>query len=158
PSVQTGRSHRLLTANRRLDSASPCHPDQPGARHQASDPFLADRSARFFDLGENSRCSVWRARGTMDARDLIEQKQVLLLVGRWFTLEPGIITAPRDLQYSALQIDRVEGLVRLYEFVEPSGITPVSRANQAAAFFRISRSCFSCRFSRRKRLSYSRPL
>ena len=42
-------------------------------------------------------------------------------------------------------------LIRLHESEDFSGIEPVSRANQAAAFDRISRSMRSCRFSRRRR-------
>ena len=41
------------------------------------------------------------------------------------------------------------GLVRLHEREDLPGIVPVSRANQAAAFFKISRSSRSWRFSRR---------
>jgi len=42
------------------------------------------------------------------------------------------------------RLDRVLDLVRLYELVDSGGIEPVSRANQAAAFARISRSSCSC--------------
>ena len=41
--------------------------------------------------------------------------------------------------------------MRSYELVDPDGIESVSRANQAAAFDRISRSMRSCRTSRRSR-------
>jgi hypothetical protein len=81
----------------------------------------------------------------MNPLDLVKQDQVLLLAGRWSTLEPGIISARGDFKDAALHTDAMGRLIRLYEFVDPSGIAPVSRANQAAAFFRISRSCFNCR-------------
>ena len=46
-------------------------------------------------------------------------------------------------------------LVRSDEFEDPDGIESVSRANQAAAFDRISRSIRNRRFSRRRRTSSS---
>jgi len=42
------------------------------------------------------------------------------------------------------RLDRIAGLVRLHELVDSGGIEPVSRANQAAAFARISRSSRNC--------------
>src|SRR5262245_1642650 len=147
---------RLQTAYGRLHSSATCHPNQTGARHQSGDPFLADWGAGLLEIGQHSRRSIGASREMMNLLDLVKQDQILLLAGRWSTLVPRVIAASRDLQDAALQIDRTYGLVRLYEFVDPSGIVPVSRANQAAAFFRISRSCFSCRFSRRNRLSSSR--
>jgi hypothetical protein len=147
---------RRQTAYRCLHSSSTCHSNQASVRHQSGDPLLADRSAGLPDIGQHSRRSISTSREVMNLLDLLKQDQVLFLAGRWSTLEPRVIDASRDLQDIALQVDRTYSLVRLYEFVDPSGIVPVSRANQAAAFFRISRSCFSCRFSRRNRLSSSR--
>jgi hypothetical protein len=48
------------------------------------------------------------------------------------------------------------GLVSPHELESFGGIEPVSRANQAAAFFRISRSSRSVFTSRRSRRSSSR--
>ena len=44
----------------------------------------------------------------------------------------------------------------LHELERPAGTEPVSRANQAAAFARMSRSCWSLWISLRSRLSSSR--
>ena len=65
----------------------------------------------------------------------------------WASLQPCIISAGGDFQYSAHYGNRIFGLVRTYQFM--GGMVPVSRANQAAAFARMSRSCFSRRFSLR---------
>jgi hypothetical protein len=66
---------------------------------------------------------------------------------------PRMISAGGDSQQTAHRGYRVNILIRLHESEDLSGIEPVSRANQAAAFDKISRSMRNCRFSRRKRTS-----
>ncbi len=68
---------------------------------------------------------------------------------------PRVVPAGGDLQHPAHARNRILGLMRSYELVDPDGIESVSRANQAAAFDRISRSMRSCRTSRRSRASSS---
>src|SRR5205807_10252484 len=75
---------------------------------------------------------------------------------RRLPLGPRIIAAGGDTQESAHGGDRVFGLVLAHEPEPFGGIAFVSRANQAAAFDRISRSSLSWRFSRLSRLSSSR--
>ena len=70
--------------------------------------------------------------------------------------QPSVISAAGDPQHPAHRRHTVIGLVRLHELEDLPGTVTVSRANQAAAFFRISRSSRSCRFSRRRRRSSSR--
>ena len=60
-----------------------------------------------------------------------------------------------DRQHPAHARNRILGLMRSYELVDPDGIESVSRANQAAAFDRVSRSMRSCRTSRRSCASSS---
>ena len=105
PIDQVRRRSRLQTSNRRLHSSPPRHADQTRVRHQSSDPFLAARSTRLLDIGENSRSSIGPSRETVDLPNPFKQNQVLFLAGRWFTLEPRIIAATRDLQRTALQLD-----------------------------------------------------
>ncbi len=62
----------------------------------------------------------------------------------------------RHAKHACHDRDRENGLVRAHEFEHPDGIAPVSRANQAAARERMSRSSRSCLFSRRSRVSSSR--
>src|SRR5690606_30751729 len=70
--------------------------------------------------------------------------------------EPGVVAAGGNAQQPSHGRDRVLGLVRLHEPERRFGVDAVSSANQAAAFFRISRSSRSTRFSRRNRASSSR--
>src|SRR3954447_14148849 len=69
---------------------------------------------------------------------------------------PGIVAGLRHAEHACHQRDREAGLVRAHEPEDPDGITPVSRANQAVARERMSRSRRSCLFSRRSRLNSSR--
>ncbi len=69
---------------------------------------------------------------------------------------PRVVPAGGDAQHPAYRSHPMFGLIRLHEFEDLPGTVPVSRANQAAAFFRISRSSRSWRFSRRSRPSSSR--
>ena len=71
-------------------------------------------------------------------------------------LPPRIVAAGGDTQQSAHGGDRISRLVIAHEGEPFGGIAFVSRANQAAAFERISRSSLSWLFSRRRRLSSSR--
>jgi hypothetical protein len=54
------------------------------------------------------------------------------------------------------QSDRIGGLVCLHELESRSVTEPLSRANQAAAFFRISRSSLTGLFFRRRRCNSAR--
>src|SRR5690606_39242876 len=75
---------------------------------------------------------------------------------RRLAIPPCVVPAGGDLQHAALRGDGPDRLMRSHEFEDPDGIEPVSRANQAAAFDKISRSVFSCFTSRRSRPSSSR--
>src|SRR5208282_5450981 len=72
------------------------------------------------------------------------------------TLLPRIVPAGGDAQHTAHGGDRINGPVCAHESVPLDGTAFVSRANQAAAFERISRSSLSCLFSRRSRESSTR--
>jgi hypothetical protein len=64
-------------------------------------------------------------------------------------LRPRVIAAGGDTQQRAHRGDREDGLILAHEPEPFDGIAFVSRANQAAAFERISLSSLSWRFSRR---------
>ena len=68
-------------------------------------------------------------------------------------LFPRMISAGGDAQQTAHRGYGISTLIRLHESEDFPGIEPVSRANQAAAFDKISRSIRSCRFSLRRRTS-----
>src|SRR5262245_30819177 len=87
----------------------------------------------------------------MEVADLREQ---LLIGDRTPTrtaFDPRVVATGGDVQDAAQGGNGMRGLMRLHEFEDPGGIEPVSRANQAAAFFKISRSSRSVAFSRRRR-------
>ena len=71
------------------------------------------------------------------------------------TASPRVGPARGDAQHPAHRGHPMTGLVRLHEPEDLPGTEPVSRANQTAAFFRISRSLRSWRLSRRSRRSSS---
>lgn len=60
---------------------------------------------------------------------------------------PSIVAGSRHAEHACHGGDGEESLVRAHELEDPDGMTAVSRANQAAAFAKISRSWRSCRFS-----------
>ena len=68
---------------------------------------------------------------------------------------PRVVAAGGDAQHAAHTRDRIPGLVRSHKFERSYAIESVSRANQAAAFDRISRSIRSRRVSLRRRTSSS---
>ena len=90
------------------------------------------------------------------------EERIQILVMDFQVLRDGVLEGERaairpapgcfvgDLGDSALQI---AGLARSYELEDPCGFESVSRANQAAALERISRSIRSRRTSRRSRAS-----
>src|SRR5579871_2134741 len=119
------------------------------ARKRVADAVLIGK------LGVDHRRAVHAPRAAMDRLDLARQIQVHPSSRAPRPLEPGVEPAPRDLQHSAHDPDRMGGLVGSYESEERFEV-PLSCANQAAAFERISRSSLSLRFSRRSRLSSSR--
>src|ERR1039457_2719317 len=71
---------------------------------------------------------------------------------------PGVVAALGNVKQPAHCPYRKGGLVHPHEPEERFGVALLSFANQAAAFDKISRSSFSCRFSRRSRVSSSRSL
>src|SRR3954447_22227483 len=77
-------------------------------------------------------------------------------MGRRWPLPPGIVTRFGHTEHTCHRGNRERGLVRAHEPEELDGSVPVSRANQAAAFDRISRSSRNCLFSRRSRANSSR--
>ena len=92
----------------------------------------------------------------MDQENSLAQLGVETGALRRRTLPPRVVSAGGDLQQATHPRHRIARLIHLDELEDPGGIEPVSRANQAAAFARTSRSSRSCLFSRRRRTSSSR--
>src|ERR1019366_2448648 len=68
-------------------------------------------------------------------------------------LPPCIEAAGGDAQHPAHRRGSITGLIRTHELERRDGTEPVSVANQAAAFDKISRSSRRTRFSRLSRVS-----
>ncbi len=98
---------------------------------------------------------VCLARTGVDRADPFQQHLVSHGVRRGRTLPPRVIARLRYAEDARHDRDWKDGLVRAHEFEDPGGIAPVSRANQAAARERMSRSSRSCLFSRHNRASSS---
>ncbi len=90
------------------------------------------------------------------SRDLRSERRIRRYAGRGGALPPRVVAAGGDAQHAAQRGDRMRGLMDSHEVDSFGGIEPVCRANQAAPFFRISRSSRSVLFSRRNRRSSSR--
>jgi transposase len=75
---------------------------------------------------------------------------------RSWSAPPGVIARGRNLQDPGHCTEGIHGLARAHEPVNPFGLALLSRANQAAAFARMSRSWRRRWFSRRRRPSSSR--
>src|SRR5262249_15442856 len=89
----------------------------------------------------------------MDRNDAIPQHGILARAPRRAASRPRMIAAGGDAQNTAHRGQRMNGPVLAHESVSFGGTVFVSRANQAAARERMSRSTLSWRFSRRKRWS-----
>ena len=143
--------------------------------HQASHALSSHLDAFVTQLGTlvapdrvvmNTRRTICAPRTRVCGPDALGQPCILARPLRRTTFQPRVEAADGDPQQATCRRapsvpdrcgDRIACPVRLHELEDPDGIESVSRANQAAAFARISRSRRSCLFSRRRRASSSRP-
>ena len=138
------------------DELPATHALQSGRSHQTSDTLVADMYAFFGEFGVSSRHSIGPIRPLVDLLNPLRQCFVCDCSLRRCSFHPRVETAGGDFQYAAHRGDGIHGLVRFHELEDSGGVESVSRANQAVAFAKISRSCLSRRFSRRNCLSSSR--
>src|SRR6202011_17431 len=138
------------------DEPASAHTGETGLRHQSRHPLASYISTLGRKLGVNARRAVGAARARMRHLDLRDQRGVGLGPRRCLPLPPCIVAAGGYTQQLTHGGHRVVRLVIAHEPEPFAGIAFVSRANQAAAFERISRSSRSWRFSRRRRQSSSR--
>ena len=124
--------------------------------HQPGHPLLADHLTRLLQLGVEPRPAVHLPVLVVGLPDLEHQLRVSLRPGRGRTAHPSVVAAGGESQHAAHRPNRIVGLIRLHELEPRSGIELLSRANQAAAFFRISCSMRSPLFSRLSCRSSSR--
>ena len=126
--------------------------------HQTGDPFAAVPLSTPTQIGMDARRPVGLPRTGMHRLDALQQGRVGRGVGGRWPLQPRVIARLGHAEHACHCGNRERGLVRTHEPEEPEGSAPVSRANQAAAFDRISRSSRNCLFSRRSRSTHhARP-
>ncbi len=113
---------------------------QASCLHQTSHPLAADSDSLLVKLEMNSGNPVGPSRVFMNLTDPLRQRRVGHAPGRRRSLDPRVVPAGGDAQRPAHHPNPVLGLVALHELEDFSGTEPASRANQAAAFARISRS------------------
>ena len=116
------------------------HPGQAGLTHQPSHALATHRASVAVQLGMDPRHPVGASRTLVDGPNRPAQLLVALGATRTPTASPRVVPAGGDAQHSAHRGHPMMGLVCLHEREDLPGIVPVSRANQAAAFFKISRS------------------
>lgn len=154
---QVGSRARLSISPRRDRATTPMTgSDKASLAHQPGYAFARVPLALFAQVGVDAWRAISLVRAEMDGADSLEQGCVRCPTRRGLPASPGIVSRLRHAEHACHGSDREVGLVRVHEPEDPDGRTPVSRANQAVARERISRSSFSCRFSRRSRTSSSR--
>ena len=143
PLHEIGRGPRAALPPRRVDPAPPAHAAQTRNMHQTGNTFASDMHAVLDQLRMDAGHAVRAARACMNGSNTPEQIGVATRSFRWAARQPRVIAAGRNSQQSRHRRNGQCGLVRFHEFEPFSGTVPVSRANQAAAFERISRSSSS---------------
>ena len=88
----------------------------------------------------NTRRAIGSMRPGVDRADATRKIGVDARPSRSWSAPPGVIARGRNLQDPGHCANEIHGLVRAHEPVNPFGLALLSRANQAAAFARMSRS------------------
>ena len=150
-----GRATARLRA-RGARAPAPAHPGQARLAHQPRDAFAAHPASAREQLRVHSRHPVRAMRIAVDAAN--HRAQLLVATGptRPSTTSPRGVPAGGDAQHPAHRGHPMTGLVCAHEPEDLPGTEPVSRANQAVAFAKMSRSSRTRRSSRRSRRSSSR--
>ena len=154
---QVGCGLLVLVAARGHDEGpAPADAADVGRTHEPRHALSADDQALVDQFGAHARHAVGRVRLGMNAANALGQDRVVDRSLRRRSITPSVVAAGRDIEYAAHRAHRDSGLVRVHEFEDPMDVLSPFTANQAVAFARMSRSCLSWRFSRRKRASSSR--
>src|SRR5712691_10059159 len=146
----------ITIAHGRGDPFSETRTLQSFGLHEASHTLLAHADACFTQI----HVDIGRAVPALGARvvhaNASRQSRIFERARRRLALCPCVVAARGDSKHATHRSHRILGLVRRYEPEDFLGVVSASRANQAVAFARISRSTLSLRFSLRRRLSSSR--
>src|SRR5579864_1225833 len=156
PVHQIGSGAGAAVLNRCFKAFSSAGAVKSTLPHQARNALITDAKALIAQIFFEPWSTICLTRLTVQRLDAIAKHDIGLVARRWGTFAPRIIPARGNTEHTAQRDDVVMGLIRLHEFERLSGIELVSRANQAAAFDKISFSIVSRLFSRRKRESSAR--
>ena len=129
---------RLPRRDRR--ASAPADARDPCCSHQPSNPLPANREALSLQFGMNTRRAISSMRPGVDRADATRQIGVGARPSRSWSAPPGVIARGRNLQDAGHCANGIQGLAPPHEPVNPFGRALLSRANQAAAFARMSRS------------------
>ena len=152
---QVRRRSCLLVAPGRHRPAIPVTgTDQASLPHQPRNPFAAVLLAMPLQFGMDAGRSIRLARAGVHRAHSLQQRRVSRGMDRRRAVNPGVVARLGHAEHARHGGKWEAGLVGAHEPEEPDGTAPVSRANQAAAFDKISRSTRSCLFSRRKRATH----
>src|SRR3954469_18064962 len=136
-----GRGSGVFVALRRDRAATPAAgADQTGDAHQPGNPLATVPLSGGPQLGMDTRCPIGLPRADVHRLDPGQQRFIRLGAGRGRAVTQSVIAGLRQAEQACHHGNREAGLFRAHEPEEPDGITPVSRANQAVARERMSRS------------------
>ncbi len=158
PIHQIRGSARPWLPMRRRSSPASAHPFHSRLFHQTRYPLAGNPLALSHQFGSDPRRSIGASTPAMYSLDSGSQLRILLSSSRGGTITPRVVPTGGNAQHLAHRDEGIVLLVLAHELEDFPGTEPVSRANQAVAFARISRSSFSCRFSRRSWPSSSRSV
>jgi len=119
--------------------------------HHTRHPIQARSVLLSLEIRVDPRRTVRPVALLVELLDLLQQHCVRPRSLRRPSLAPRVVPAGGNFQHATHHAHRVQRPVIAHELVPPDGIEPVSRASQAAAFAKISRSIFTWRTSRRSR-------
>ena len=129
---------RLSRRDRR--ASAPADARDPCRSHQPSNPLSASREPIGLQLGVNTRRAISSMRSSVDRADMTRQVGIGGRPSRSWSAPPSVIARGRNLQDVGHCANGIHRLVRAHEPVNPFGLALLSRANQAAAFAKMSRS------------------
>jgi hypothetical protein len=153
---QIRRRPGIAITNGRRETLAATRTANRSIAHQTCDPFVADVNALIAKISLDTGSAVVFARLPPACFDPIAESHVCERMRRWCSRRPRIVPTRGNSERTALRGNRIFGLIALHESEDLFGTVSVSRANQAAAFDRISRSILSCLFSRRNRVNSTR--
>ena len=141
------RGPAVLSSLGRFPFLAPRDTHDASVPHQPRDTLFAHQSPFSSEQSVNSWGTIDPLALEMENPDPLGEQVILFLSQALISLEPGVVARPREPQKPRHDRDAVFGLVRSHERVPRLRVDTLSEANQAAAFFRMSRSSRSRSFS-----------